>query len=100
MAKDIKIQPLGNRVLVKPQEVSEKTLGGLVIPPNASDEKKPSYGKVIKLGKGKDKDGKLLKFDVSIGDMVYFKKYAPEEIEINDEQLYILDTDDILAVSK
>lgn len=100
MTKSIKVQPLGNRVLVKPQEVQEKTPGGLVIPPNASDEKKPSFGKVIKLGKGKGKDGKVLKFDVQIGDMVYFKKYAPEEIEINGEELYILDTDDILAVSK
>jgi len=94
------IQPLGNRVLVKPQEVQEKTPGGLVIPPNASDEKKPSFGEVIKLGKGKDKAGKLLKFDVKIGDMVYFKKYAPEEVEINGEELYILDTEDILAISK
>ncbi|MBP6976229.1 co-chaperone GroES, partial [Candidatus Dojkabacteria bacterium] len=93
MAKDIKIQPLGNRVLVKPEDIQEKTPGGLVIPPNASDEKKPSFGKVVKLGQGKDKDGKALKFDVKIGDMVYFKKYAPEEIEINGEELYILDTD-------
>ncbi len=100
MAKDIKIQPLGNRVLVKPEDIQEKTPGGLVIPPNASDEKKPSFGKVVKLGQGKDKDGKALKFDVKIGDTVYFKKYAPEEIEINGEELYILDTDDILAVSK
>lgn len=99
MSKEIKIQPLGNRILIKPQEIQEKTLGGLVIPPNASDEKKPSFGKVLKLGKGKDKDGKVLKFDVKIGDMVYFKKYAPEEIEINGEEVYILDTDDILAVS-
>lgn len=99
MSKEIKIQPLGNRILIKPEEIQEKTLGGLVIPPNASDEKKPSFGKVIKLGKGKDKDGKVLKFDVKIGDMVYFKKYAPEEIEINGEEVYILDTDDILAVS-
>ena len=100
MAKDIKIQPLGNRVLVKPEDIQEKTPGGLVIPPNASDEKKPSFGKVVKLGQGKDKDGKALKFDVKIGDMVYFKKYAPEEIEINGEELYILDTDDILAIAK
>ncbi len=100
MSKNIKIQPLGSRVLVKPEEVQEKTPGGLVIPPNASDEKRPSYGKVVTLGKGKGKDGKLLKFEVKIGDMVYFKKYAPEEIEINGENLYILDTDDILAVAK
>lgn len=100
MAKEIKIQPLGSRVLIKPEEIQEKTPGGLVIPPNASDEKKPSCGKVVKLGKGKGKDGKILKFDVNVGDMVYFKKYAPEEIEINGEELYILDTEDILAIAK
>ncbi len=100
MAKEIKIQPLGSRVLVKPEEIQEKTPGGLVIPPNASDEKKPSFGKVIKLGKGKDSKGVAIKFDVKIGDMVYFKKYSPEEIEIDGEELYILDTEDILAVAK
>ncbi len=100
MAKEINIQPLGNRVLVKPEEIQEKTPGGLVIPPNASDEKKPSFGKVVKLGKGKDSKGVALKFDVKIGDMVYFKKYSPEELEIDGETLYILDTEDILAVAK
>ncbi len=100
MAKEIKIQPLGNRVLVKPEEVQEKTPGGLVIPPNASDEKKPSYGEIVKLGKGKDSKGNLLKFDVKIGDLIYFKKYSPEELDIDGETLYILDTEDILAVAK
>lgn len=100
MSKEINIQPLGSRVLVQPEEVQEKTPGGLVIPPNASDEKRPSFGKVIKLGKGKDKQGKVLKFDVKLGDMIYFKKYSPEEIEIEGEELYIVDTDDILAVTK
>lgn len=100
MAKEIKIQPLGSRVLIRPEEVQEKTPGGLVIPPNASDEKKPSFGKVIQLGKGKDSKGVAIKFDVKIGDMVYFKKYSPEEIEIDGEELYILDTEDILAVAK
>mgnify|MGYP001072125341 CR=1 FL=1 len=100
MSKEINIQPLGSRVLVQPEEVQEKTPGGLVIPPNASDEKRPSFGKVLKLGKGKDKEGKVLKFDVKLGDMIYFKKYSPEEIEIEGEELYIVDTDDILAVTK
>ncbi len=100
MSKDINIQPLGNRVLVKPQEIEEKTPGGLVIPPSASDEKKPSFGTVIKLGKGKDKEGKVLKFDVKVGDLIYFKKYSPEEIEVNEEEVYILDAEDILAIAK
>ena len=100
MSKNIKIQPLGSRVVIKPEEVQEKTPGGLVIPPNASDEKKPSFGKVVKLGIGKDKEGKKLKFDVMIGDTVYFKKYAPEEIEVDGEEYFILESEDILAIVK
>ncbi len=100
MSKDIKITPLGNRVVVKPQEVQEKTPGGLVIPPSAADEKKPAFGEVVKLGIGKDEDGKVLKFDVKVGDLVYFKKYSPEEIEVDGTEYYILESDDILAIVK
>ena len=100
MSSDIKIVPLGNRVVVKPQDVQEKTPGGLVIPPSAADEKRPAFGKVVKLGTGKDKDGKVLKFDVKIGDLVYFKKYSPEEVEVDNQEYYILDAEDILAIVK
>ncbi len=100
MSNSIKIQPLGGRVLVKPQEVQEKTAGGLVIPPSAADEKKPAFGKVVKLGVGKDSKGNSVKFDVKVGDNIYFKKYAPEEIEVDGEEYLILDTEDILAVVK
>jgi chaperonin GroES len=100
MSKDIKITPLGKRVVVKPQEVQEKTPGGLVIPPSAADEKKPAFGEVVKLGIGKDEDGKVLKFDVKVGDLVYFKKYSPEEIEVDGTEYYILESDDILAIVK
>jgi chaperonin GroES len=63
MEKNIKIQPIGNRVLVKPDEIEERTSGGLVLPPSASEEQRPETGTVVKLGKGKI-DGKeiLLKF--------------------------------------
>lgn len=100
MSSDIKIIPLGNRVVVKPQEIQEKTLGGLVIPPSATDEKRPAFGEVVKLGTGKDKEGKALKFDVKVGDLVYFKKYSPEEIEVDNQEYYILDAEDILAIVK
>lgn len=100
MSSEIKITPLGNRVAVKPQEIEEKTPGGLVIPPSATDEKRPAFGEVVKLGVGKDKDGKELKFDVKVGDLVYFKKYSPEEIEVDGEEYYILDAEDILAIVK
>jgi chaperonin GroES len=100
MAKDIKIQPLGKRILVKPAEIEEKTAGGLVIPPTSGDDKRPETGEIVKLGIGKDDEGKEVKFDVKVGDRVYFKKYSPEEVEVDGEKYLIIDIEDILAVIK
>ncbi len=100
MSSNLKITPLGSRVVVKPQDIQEKTPGGLVIPPNATEEQRPAFGEVIKLGIGKDKEGKVLKFDVKVGDLVYFKKYTPEEIEVDGEEYLILESEDILAIVK
>lgn len=100
MSNDVKIQPLGKRVLVQPSEVEEKTAGGLVIPPTSSDEKRPETGEIVKLGTGKDKNGKELEFNVKVGDKVYFKKYSPEEIEVNGDKFLLIDVEDILAVIK
>jgi chaperonin GroES len=99
MAKNIKIQPLGNRVLVKPDEVEEKTTGGLVLPPSASEDQKPETGTVVKLGKGKV-DGKEVSFEISVGDRIYFKKYSPDEILIDGDKYLLLDGEDILAIIK
>ena len=74
MSTDIKIVPLVKRVVVKPEEIQEKTPGGLVIPPSASDDKRSGFGEIVKLGVGTDKNGKPFKFDVKVGDFVYFKK--------------------------
>jgi len=100
MAKDIKIQPLGKRILVKPAEIEEKTSGGLVIPPTSGDDKRPETGEVVKLGIGKDDEGKEVKFDIKVGDKVYFKKYSPEEVEVDGEKYLIIEIEDILAVIK
>lgn len=99
MAKDINIQPLGKRVLLQPDEIEETTTGGLVLPPSASEDQKPETGKVVKLGKGKEK-GKDITFEVSVGDRVYFKKYSPDEVEIDNKKYLLLDVDDILAIIK
>lgn len=93
------IQPLGKRVLVQPDEIEQVTKGGLVLPPSASDDKRPATGTILTLGRGKDKDGEV-KFDVKVGDKIYFKKYSPEEIEIEGKKYLLLDTEDILAVIK
>ena len=99
MAKKINIQPLGKRVLVKADDVEETTSGGLVLPPSASEDQKPETGVVVKLGEGKE-DGKDITFPVSEGDRIYFKKYSPDQILIDQEEYLLLDVDDILAVIK
>lgn len=100
MATNIKIQPLGKRILVKPTQLEERTSGGLVIPPTSGDEKRPETGEVVKLGLGKDKSGKVLTFEMKVGDRVYFKKYSPEEVESDGEKYLIIDSEDILAIIK
>ena len=99
MAKEIKITPLGDRVLVTPDVVEERTSAGLILPPSSTDELKPETGKVVKLGEGKVK-GKDVTFNVKVGDRVYFKKYSPDELEIDGEKYFLLGNDDILAVIK
>lgn len=94
-----KIQPLGKRVLVQPDEIEQVTKGGLVLPPSASDDKRPATGTVLTLGVGKRK-GEEIRFDVKVGDKIYFKKYSPEEIEVEGKKYFLLDTDDILAILK
>ena len=93
------IQPLGKRVLVQSDEVEQVTKGGLVLPPSSSDDKRPATGTILTLGIGKD-DGKSIEFDVKVGDRIYFKKYSPEEIEIEGKKYLLLDAEDILAVIK
>lgn len=92
---EVKLQPLGKRVLVKPVEKETKTAGGLIIPDTAED-KKSSQGTVVKLGLTKAD----YKFKVKEGDMVFFKKYSPEEIEIDGEKYMLVDEKDVLAVIK
>ena len=99
MAKNINIQPIGKRVLIKSDEIEEKTSGGLVLPPSASEDQKPETGVVVKLGEGKE-DGKEISFDVKVGDKVYFKKYSPDEIVLDGEKYLLLNLEDILAIIK
>jgi len=99
MSKDIKITPIGSRVLVSPDKVDEKTTGGLILPPTSTEDQKPETGIIVKLGEGKLK-GKQVDFNVKVGDRVYFKKYSPDELEIDGEKFLLLDAGDILAIIK
>ena len=99
MSKDIKITPIGSRVLVSPDKVDEKTTGGLILPPTSTEDQKPETGVIVKLGEGKVK-GKQMEFNVKVGDRVYFKKYSPDELEIDGERFLLLDAGVVLAVIK
>ena len=91
-------QPLGASILVKPVEEEKATSSGIVLP-DTVDKEKPQKGKVIALGTGKlTPDGEKIAFNVKVGDMVIFKKYSPDEIEIDGEDYLIMTEDDILGV--
>jgi len=99
MASDTRLQPLGLRVLVKPMAKEEKTSGGLYVPPTAQDESKPSVGTVVKLGTG-ETGAEAKKFEVEVGDTVYFKQYSPDSVEVDGIEYLVVHQDDILAVVK
>ncbi len=98
MSKKVNIKPLGGNVLIKTLQDDKKTASGIVLPDTAEKERKQK-GSVVALGTGKlDKDGKKIPFNVSVGDIVVFKKYSPEEIEVDGEEYLIMDEGDLLAV--
>ncbi|KKR05554.1 MAG: 10 kDa chaperonin [candidate division WS6 bacterium GW2011_GWF2_39_15] len=97
MANKAVLQPIGKRVVVTADVVEEKTSGGLIVPPSANEDKKPASGTVAALGMVNDKE---FKFTVKVGDKVYFKKYSPEEIEIDGTKYLVLEEEDILAIVK
>ena len=94
------MQPLGDRVIVKPLEAENKTKGGIVIPDTAKE--KPQEGKVVAVGKGKfSESGQLQSLEVKAGDRVLYGKYSGSEITTKDgEELLIMKEDDILAIIK
>jgi chaperonin GroES len=91
-----KLQPLADRVLVKPIEKEEKTKSGIYLPDTAKE--KPQEGKVLAVGPGKmTDDGKRIPLDLKVGDTVIYAKYGGTEIKVDDEDLIILRESDILA---
>ncbi len=97
----VSIMPLGDRVLVKPEEASdEKSPSGLYIPETARKEK-PETGTVVAVGPGKRlEDGKVVPVSIKVGDTVMFSKYGYEEVKVEDEEYYIVNESSILAVIK
>jgi chaperonin GroES len=94
-----KIQPLADRVVVKPIEETEQMRGGLYIPDTAKE--KPQQGEVIAVGPGKvTDDGKRVPCELKEGDRVLYGKYSGTEVTLENEQYLILRESDVLAVIK
>lgn len=91
-----KVKPLGDRVLVEPQEKEETTASGLVLPDTAKE--RPQEGKVIAVGPGRlNDDGKRIAMDVKAGDVVVYSKFAGTEYSENGTDYLVLRESDILA---
>lgn len=94
------LQPLEDRIVVRPNDAEETTASGLVIPDSAKE--KPQQGAVLAVGPGRRSDttGDLIPVDVSEGDTVVYSKYGGTEITIDGEDLLILNARDVLATVK
>ena len=88
----MKIQPLADRVLIKPAPAEEKTVGGIIIPDTAKE--KPLQGEIIAIGTGTKDEEMVLK----VGDQVLYGKYAGQELEFEGVKYLIMRQSDIVAI--
>ncbi len=94
-----KIQPLHDRVVVKPKEAEETTKGGIILPDTAKE--KPIEGTVVAVGNGRiTEDGKVLALTVKAGDTVLYGKYSGTEVKIEGEEYLIMRESDIYGIVK
>ena len=95
--KALKLQPLGDRLVVKRESSEAKTAGGIVLPDSAKE--KPSRGIVEAVGNGKLlDDGSRGKLQVQAGDRVLFTSWAGETFKVGDEELLLMREEDVLAI--
>lgn len=96
---NFKIQPLQDRVIVKPKEAEEKTKAGIILPDTAKE--KPIEGTIVAVGEGKVADnGTVTKLTVKVGDVVLYGKYSGTEIKVDGEEYLIMRESDIYGIVK
>jgi len=95
-SSNVKLMPLGDRIVLKREDASSTTAGGIVLPDTAKD--KPQKGTVISVGDGHvTKDGKRQPLTLKAGDRVIFSSYAGDEISVGDDEYLLLREGDVLA---
>ena len=92
------LEPLDDRIVVKPGEEEETTVSGIVIPDTAKE--KPQEGEVVAVGPGRWEDGKRVQMDVKNGDRVLYSKYCGTEVKVGGEEYLVLSARDVLAIVK
>lgn len=91
------IKPVGDKIVVRPIEVEEKTESGIVLPGSAQE--KPHQGEVIAVGSGTlTPEGKRVALEISVGDQVIYGKFGGTELKLNGEKLIVLSEKDVLVV--
>lgn len=92
-----KLQPIGERIVVKREESEAVTRGGILLPDSAKE--KPARGQIVAVGTGKLlSDGTRSTLQVSVGDRVLFSSYAGETVEINGDEYLLMREDDVMAI--
>ncbi|KPJ64966.1 molecular chaperone GroES [candidate division WOR-1 bacterium DG_54_3] len=92
-----KLNPIGDRVVVKPEPEEQKTKSGIVLPDSAKE--KPQEGTVVAIGTGRILDnGQKVPLEVKVGDKIIYSKYGGTEVKIDNEEYIILSERDILAI--
>lgn len=95
-AENMKLVPLGDRVVLKQLVAEETTKSGIVLP--GQSKEKPQQAEVIAVGPGGMVDGKEVKMEVKVGDQVIYSKYSGTEVKIEEEEYIIVRQNDILAI--
>jgi chaperonin GroES len=94
----LNLKPLNDHIFIEPVAEEKVTKSGIVLPESAEKEK-PMKGKIVAAGPGKkDEKGKIIKMSVKVGDMVLFRKYGPDEIQIDGKKYLVGEEGDILAI--
>jgi chaperonin GroES len=90
------LQPLHDRIIVRPAKAEETTKGGIILPDTAKE--KPMQGEIIATGKGKFENGNLIEMQVKVGDKVLYGKYSGTEVNVDGEELLMMRESDVFAI--
>ena len=96
LKKTVRVQPLGDRVVLRPTEEAEQTRGGLHIPAIAKE--KPQRGEVVAVGPGRYEEGERVPMELSAGQTVLYDKYSGSMVTLDEEKYLIIQESEVLAI--